>query len=373
MRYSPLPQPQTEWLQDFFCDGLWGGGTYTIDRTPCRIKLDQNEASWDWPEAIKKSILQRCQEEPWNKYPDPYVNEVLDAVSQYSGFAVDNLIIGPGSHHLLCLALSIFRQRRRGQLVISRPSFPLYESHAKNFGLEKRIWPLTQDFEFETESLHDLPAHSYVVFASPNNPVGNVLAKEHLEALLQAHPHSMFFADEAYFEYSPEPYTELVQRYPNLILLRTLSKAFASAGIRLGYMIGSQPVIDMIRKVTLPYLVNRLAAVTVQQLLTDTTCLQRMRQQVEQTMVERDKTIESLIPIGREKGFCVYPSHGNFFLQQWEDAERARTIYTYLRDECSILVRDVSRGPLLDGCLRVTVGCPEENQAFVTAMRALAS
>lgn len=368
MSFEALPEPNQQWLKSFFYDGLWDGGHYSIDRTPCQIKLDQNEASWDWPIQIKQQIAAKMVLEPWNKYPDPYVGDVAEAIAKYSGFNPENIVIGPGSHHVLCLALSIFSQRRQGQLVVARPSFPLYESHAKNYGIEKRLWNLTQDFEYDVQDLDDLPDHSYVVFASPNNPVGNILEFDKLKYLLKKHPTSMFFADEAYFEFSPQPYTSLVHQFPNLMLLRTLSKGLASAGIRLGYAVASKSVKNTLAKVTLPYLVNRFSAVAVSEILTDPSCLDYMQSQVRHTIVERDKLYDSLLEVSRGKRFEVFKSHANFLLLRLTSTNAANSFYCQLRDQFSILVRDVSRGPMLEGCLRVTVGTESENRAFIAAV-----
>ena len=196
--------------------------------------------------------------------------------------------------------------------------------------------------------------------ASPNNPVGNVLSKQKLQVLLAKNPKSLFIADEAYYEFSSQPYTELLAEFDNLILLRTLSKAMGTAGLRLGYLLASKEVIELMRKVTLPYLLNRFTITAACEVLRDKGSRKRMLEVVDFVKGEKSRMLNELSGTSFRSGFKVFDSEANFLLFKWKDQEVFKKAYQQLL-ESGVQARDVSSGPALAGCMRLTIGSKKEN------------
>jgi histidinol-phosphate/aromatic aminotransferase/cobyric acid decarboxylase-like protein len=192
----------------------------------------------------------------WNQYPHPFADDVTALVAGYAQVPADGVLTGPGTNHLITLLMSTLTRAMKGKLVIARPSFPLYESHARGEGIAYETWDLDENLEYSLNKLPHMPTGSILIFASPNNPVGNVLEKKDLATLCAQHPQSLIIADEAYFEFADESYTSLLEEHSNLLLLRTCSKTLGAAGLRLGYMLGAAPLIAELKKMRLPYLLN---------------------------------------------------------------------------------------------------------------------
>ena len=358
---SIIPKsPNCDWLYSYCEPKLVEGKAYAIDKTKVLYKLDQNECPDDWPRDLKEKVCRSLLEQEWNRYPSPYSEELFKLLADYAGVGEGHVIAGPGSNHLISLLLSTFAKGLKGELRISRPSFPLYEQHCLMNGIPYKPWDLDQDFNFKIDDLSDLPDHSLVVFASPNNPVGNVLSKNELRTLLEKNPKSLFIADEAYYEFSSEPYTELIGEFDNLILLRTLSKAMGTAGLRLGYLLASKEVIELMRKVTLPYLLNRFTITAACEVLRDEGSRKRMLEVVDFVKAEKSRLLRELASFSCRSGFKVYDSEANFLLFQWKDQGTFKDSYQKLL-ESGVQARDVSGGPALMGCMRLTIGSRKEN------------
>ena len=359
-------KPRQDWLESYFCPTLREAKAYHIDTPEVRIKLDQNESPWDWPEQYKKQILDAVSQKSWNRYPEPYGDRLHELVGAYAGVPASCVLTGPGSNMLIALILDAMGRHLKGDCIVARPSFSLFEMHCRYAGISYKPWHLNENLDYDPQALADLPAGSLVVFASPNNPTGSVLAKTEFEALLKAHPESMFFADEAYFEFNYEPYVDLLRDFDNLLILRTFSKTMGAAGVRLGYAIGSESLITELRKLRLPYLLNHFAMQAAQVILTEAKMKDFVQQNIDNVCFERDAMAKSLEDMADEKGFWVKNSKANFILVRFGDQKRCQDFYQHLIKE-SILIRNISGGPGLAGCLRISIGKPEENKALVAA------
>ena len=244
-------------LQRFFPESLINAGAYSIDTPKVSIKLDQNESPYDLLADLKQKICARLTAEQWNRYPDAHASRVGELIAEYSGVSADSVLTGAGSNYVISLLLDTFTRRIAGKVIVARPSFMQYESHLMYSGQEYTAWELDEHLDYDLDKFPECPAGSLVIFASPNNPVGNVLELAQLEILLSENPDSMFIADEAYFEYADFVYTDLLKRFSNVIIVRTFSKTMNAAGIRLGYALGHPDIIKHLRKVRLPYILNR--------------------------------------------------------------------------------------------------------------------
>jgi len=348
-------QVSNEWLEQFLVPSLIAGNPYKIDTTTTPVKLDQNENPWDWPEKIKDKIITELRKLPWNRYPSAYSDDLADLVGAQSGLTGGCVLLGPGSNYLV---------------VIARPSFALYESHCAYDGIPVDPWPLDANMQYDTSLLPELTPGSMVVFASPNNPVGNVLPYKTLEHLAALHPDVLFVADEAYLEYAREPYTPLLKDHSNILLIRTFSKTLGAAGVRIGYVLGAPKLIEQLRKLRLPYMINLFGLVAARLVLEDHETQKHFKGIVAKGIAERERVYESLKSLAPEKGFQVIPSEANFLLLKWPDQAACSRAYRHILAQ-GILIRDVSKGPGLAGCLRVTIGTVDQNNLFLAAVQGI--
>jgi histidinol-phosphate aminotransferase len=360
--------PSAEWLQSFLQPGLVASSSYKIDAPKVDLKIDQNESPFDWPLELKQKVCESLLNMPWNRYPEPYPTALEELVANYVGVSKGSILLSPGSNHLIALVLSAFGPNA-SKVVVARPSFPLYEQHLKFSGIAYEPWILNKDLEYDFALLPELPERSLVIFASPNNPVGNVLEREKLAQLLKKFPKTMFIGDEAYLEFASEPYTELLQDFSNLLLIRTFSKTMGAAGVRLGYLIGAKEPVAQVRKLMLPYLINRFSLAALPLVLSDKTASDQFNAVIQSTITERDRVVKELQQVSKDL-YQIKNSQANFFLVRFINQETCLKTYRHLID-LGILVRNVSESPELSGCLRITVGTPIDNDRVINAFKSV--
>ena len=334
---------------------------YDPNFTPTRVNLSANENTYDVPASARALIDEALAATPTNRYPDPMSNDLRDELAAWHGVSRENVIVGNGGDELLYNFLLAFGGPDR-TLVNVPPTFSEYAFFASLTQTGVRdVW---RDPETLLPRADELVAAageaSLVILTSPNNPTGDVAALELVARVCDACP-GLVMVDEAYGEFAgPATSAEaLLSEHDNLLVLHTLSKAFALAGARCGYVIAAPDVIDALAAVRQIYSVNvftqaaALAAVRARAEFDPT---------VEKIVSERSRLHESL---ARVEGVRVWPSEGNFVLARMAGASRVRE---RLCDERSILVRDFSCAPGLADCLRITVGTPEENDAVIEAL-----
>ncbi|HON11907.1 MAG TPA: histidinol-phosphate transaminase [Chitinispirillaceae bacterium] len=333
---------------------------YHLEPLDLPVKLNQNENPYDWPEPVKKEIAEFCMNRPWNRYP-PFIPEKLkEMVAQYTGVSSEGIIIGNGSNEMI-LVLMLSVMNRSAKVIISQPTFTVYKLLSDGLGGETLCVSMKDDLSFDVDSLkkacRDKPG-SVLILCSPNNPTGGSLSREEIEEILDVHT-GFFILDQAYVEFGGFNAIPLISRYPNLIITRTFSKAFAAAGLRLGYMIGSPEIIAEINKIKLPYNVNFFSEHVASVLI-------RNRPLLDNTIKEIISERESLLQVLRSLPFDnVYPSESNFILVR---TETKQALFDFLKSK-GILIRDVSKYPMLQNCLRISIGKPEENALLKDALR----
>ena len=334
--------------------------------TPTRVNLSANENTYDVPAPARALIDEALAATPTNRYPDPMSNELRDELAAWHGVSRENVIVGNGGDELLYNFLLAFGGPGR-TLVNVPPTFSEYAFFASLTQTGVRdVWRDPETFlPREDELVAAAGEASLVILTSPNNPTGDVAPLELVARVCDACP-GLVMVDEAYGEFA-EPGTSaeaLLAEHDNLLVLHTLSKAFALAGARCGYVIAAPDVIAALAAVRQIYSVN---------VLTQAAALAAVRARaefdptVEKIVSERSRLYESL---ARVEGVRVWPSEGNFILARVAGASRVRE---RLRDERSILVRDFSYAPGLADCLRITVGTPEENDAVIEALSEIVS
>lgn len=356
--------PSKEFLEHFFTPSLFTTRGYHIDAPLAGVKLDQNESPWDWPDDVKDAVLKRLRERPWNRYPSPFADELVEKIARKIGVVESSILLGPGSNYLIGLLLQTFSKKITGKVVLARPSFALYETHCQYEGIPYEVWPLNQDLEYDVKLLPALPPGSLVLFASPNNPVGNVLSRATLVELLVKHPDVMFVGDEAYCEFADEPYTDLLREHSNLVLIRTFSKTMGAAGIRLGYILGAANVIELLKKPRVPFLINQFSLVAASEVFDSPEMSSVFEKIVENAVKERKRVAIALTKEGQRLGFRVKESQANFVLARWSSTEASNKVYQHLVQQ-GILIRNVSGAPGLAGCLRISIGTSTENDRLI--------
>ncbi len=368
------PQPvtpramSTAWTQEWFLDALKDIKAYSIDTENVRIKLDQNESPWDWRPEFKQRVATRLTDIAWNRYPAAFVDTLTEAIARYIGLPSDCVMTGPGSNFLISLLLTNLSKCLDTPVIVAAPSFPLYESHCRGEGIAYQTWPLNDDLEYDLQLLPKITGRSLLIFASPNNPVGNTLPRATLRKLLEQNPQLLVIADEAYVEFSDEPYTPLLAEFGNLILVRTFSKTLSAAGVRLGYVVAAAPFISELKKFRLPYLLNQFTIVAAMEILENKELQDFFAMTVRETIQERDQVYAQIAKLQTQLGCSVKPSQANFLLLRWPNNELARQAYQHLIAH-EILVRNVSGAPGMSGCLRMTIGSKTENAALVAALQ----
>ncbi|MBQ6434264.1 MAG: histidinol-phosphate transaminase [Bacteroidaceae bacterium] len=299
---------------------------------------------------------------PFNRYPDPLQEELKAKLAPVKGVAPQCIFLGNGSDEAIDLVYRIFCEPGRDNVVAIAPTYGMYSVCADINDVEYRAVPLRQDFTLDADALLSATdSRTKVIWlCSPNNPTGNALERAAVERIIKEFQ-GIVVVDEAYSDFNDlRPFRLDLDRFPNIIVLNTFSKLWASAAIRLGMAFASPEIIALFNKVKYPYNVNILTLKQAVAMLSD---LQHINLWRATLLKERSH----LLPAIAELPICkaVYPTDANFFLARVTDAN---DIYRYLVDN-GIIVRNRSRVELCDNCLRFTIGTPEENNALLGALR----
>jgi histidinol-phosphate aminotransferase len=299
--------------------------------------------------------------EPLNEYPDTSYRALVDRITAYTGFPESQLVVGCGADEVLDMVAKTFLEAGR-RAVVTRPSYGMYPVLTETYGGAVIAVPDLPDRSRDLDAIVPAAREAALVWlCNPNNPTANLIPVEGI-ARLAAQVDCPLVVDEAYFEFSGVTAAPLIVRHPHVVVVRTLSKAFSLAGLRVGYALASPEMAATINRVRPPNSVGALSVAIGAAALGD---LAAMRERVRLILAEKARFADRLRPHVAE----IYPSATNFLLIRLGDA--ASAVEALLRD--GLVVRDVSRKPGLEGCLRPTVRLPEENDRFVAALATLAS
>ena len=315
------------------------------------------------------SVYVDANENPYpngtNRYPDPLQHKVKAILAPLKGVREEQIFLGNGSDEAIDLVYRIFCRPGIDNVVAIDPSYGMYKVCAAVNDVTYRSVSLTADYQLDRGALLDaIDDFTKVIwFCSPNNPTGNAFDLSDLEWYLQHLQHRIIVVDEAYVDFSTKgTMLSLLPRYDNLIVLQTLSKAWGQAAIRCGLAFASAEIIGYFNAVKYPYNVNELTQRHALSILSDPSLKER---QVTEILQQRDvlRRELSLLPIVRQ----IHPSDANFLLVQFDDAD---SVYLYLQSH-GIIVRNRNRVHLCQGCLRITIGTPEENRILIETLKKL--
>lgn len=290
-----------------------------------------------------------------NRYPDPHQRELKRALSAFRGIPADQIFIGNGSDEVIDLVYRIFCEPGKDRVILCPPTYGMYEVSANINNVEVTLVPLSDRFELQIGEILSHRA-SCIFVCSPNNPSGNSL--QGIEQLLDAFE-GIVVVDEAYIDFSSgRSFTELLPRYPNLIVMQTFSKAWALASARVGIAYAGSEIIRLMDKTKPPY---NVSAFNQQEALKALSKPEKYAYRVKVILEQRSLLEAELqqIPVVQR----VYPSDANFLLMEVDDAN---ALYHYLVEK-KVIVRN--RHSVVRNCLRITVGTPAENRQLLTAIR----
>lgn len=329
-----------------------------VDLSP--YKCARDEFSGD--AAVFLDANENPYNSPYNRYPDPLQRKLKQRISLVKGVPADCIFLGNGSDEAIDLCYRVFCEPARDNVVAMAPTYGMYRVAADINNVEYRPVSLEDDFSLNAEKLlAAVDGDTKLIFlCTPNNPTANLLDRGEVEKVINGFD-GMVVIDEAYSDFTKQAtFRDELQKYPNIIVLNTFSKAWGCAAIRLGMAFAMPQVIEYFNKVKYPYNINTLTQEEADKMLS-------RRYDVDKwigiIIEERDRVMEavSILP------YCtkVYPSNANFFLAKFNNADK---LYRYLA-ECGIVVRNRSRVTLCGECLRITVGSQVENSQLLSAMR----
>jgi histidinol-phosphate aminotransferase len=301
---------------------------------------------------------------PYNRYPDPLQLELKSHIAMVKKVPEDQIFLGNGSDEAIDLSYRIFCRPQIDNVVAIEPTYGMYKVCADINDIEYRPVLLDEKYQITANKLLDACDNNTKIIwlCSPNNPSGNNLNRDEIINVIKNFE-GIVIVDEAYSDFSQQkPIRESLDKYPNLIVLNTMSKAWGCAAIRLGMAFAQKNIIDFFNKVKYPYNVNLL---TQQQALKAFNDPYETEKWVKILILERERVIDAFneLPICKH----VYPTDANFFLAKMTDAQ---SIYNYLVEK-GIIVRNRSRISLCQNCLRITIGSKNENDKLLAALRNL--
>lgn len=332
-------------------------GAYTVDQDLSVIKLNQNEAPEDVPAEVKEEVFERLRRAGWQRYPEGGPGELEERLSASTGCPVSGILVGNGSNELIqAIYLAVCAPGDR--IVIVRPGFALFKRVASVLSLAADEVPLGKGFVHDADDILERARGARaVILASPNNPTGTALSVSDIERIVRSFD-GLVVIDEAYLEFHGRTVQGLTAECPNLVVLRTLSKAWRLAGVRLGYLFGNAALVGGIAKTKLPFTVGTFAR-TVAEVMLDRR--EKMESVVRRVIGERTRVFEALAAI---PGIVPVPSSANFILFGLENTTAA-PFQKELKDR-GVLVRSFD-DPALLRHLRVTIGTTAENDVFLKA------
>ena len=344
---------------------LQGVEPYDPKYIPADVMISANENPSDVPLEIRREVERAVRKVKLNRYPDPLANDLRDMIAEANGLDRDQVLVGNGGDELLFdMALAWGGPGRKFLNV--PPTFSVYAYNARILNTEVVEVPRRDDYSIDVDAVCDRLAQGdidYAIFCSPNNPTGNLLTGAEIDRILKASD-ALIMVDEAYFEFSRYTARPLLERHEKLIILRTFSKAFSLAGVRMGYLLGSERVLREFKKVRLPYSVDAVSQAVARVVYANRA---QFETGIEQIIEQRARVIDEL---GALDGVKVFPSSANYVLFRLPADIDAAQVWQRLLD-AGVLVRDFSRTPSLENCLRVSIGSPEENTRFLTTLKGI--
>jgi len=341
-------------LQELTRKNVWELAPYSCARNEycgknASVYLDANENPYN---------------DPYNRYPDPLQLELKDKLSRIKGVPVENIFLGNGSDEAIDLMYRCFTEPQVDNVVAIEPTYGMYKVCADINNVEYRAVKLDEGFQLNAANiLATIDSNTKLIWlCSPNNPTGNALDSGEILKIVNSFD-GIVIIDEAYSDFSTHhPFRTEIKKYPNVVVLNTMSKAWGCAALRLGMAFASKEIIGIMNKVKYPYNINLLTQQKALEILEDPYEVDKWARMILQ---ERTRVMDAfkLLPITKK----IYPTDANFFLVEVEDAQAT---YNYLVDN-GIIVRNRNSVTMCGNCLRITIGSKSENAELLSALRTM--
>ena len=333
---------------------------YKVEAPQYDIILNANENPWDFPEALKKELCDEIMKAPLNRYPEACFPELLAELSNYTGVPADQIICGSGSDELIAMINQSF-MNPGDTAVTHTPSFAMYQ-----------IWTAIADGQFV--GVPDKDGHipdvegmisaakvndaKLIYICNPNNPTGYLFPRYDIVQILEE-TNALVILDEAYMEFKGSTHVDLIENYPNLLVLRTLSKAFGMAGIRCGYCLGNKALIDVMYKVKSPYNLNVLTQKAAVIALKNR---EKLLDRLKTLNAERHKMYKALRDMPLDS---LYPTASNFI---YFETGKGEAIYEAMKEN-GILIKFFKGNEAMPASIRLSIGTPEENRKVLEILK----
>lgn len=330
---------------------------YVVQESDCSVRLDANENSENLFKLCFNDFVKKVSESTINRYPDPSSTVLREKVAKYVGGEInkDNIICGNGSDELIQCIISTF-VNSEDYVITHSPTFSMYQISNQILGGNFLEVDSNENFEINVDEIIKVSNEKnakLIILCNPNNPTGTVTKREDLLKIINS-TNGVVVVDEAYYEFLGESLVDIVNENERVIVLRTLSKAFALAGARCGYLVAAPSAVQVILKVKPPYNLNTLSQYAGECILNN---YEKVEASIKRIKGERDK----LIPMLKEiKGLKVYETGANFVLLKTEKSSELIKKF----EEEKILVRRFSGGAL-ENCIRISIGFENENKKVI--------
>lgn len=322
----------------------------------------------EFKQGDSKMIFLDANENPFetgvNRYPDPQQRELKGQLGEIKGIPAENILLGNGSDEVLDLIFRAFCEPGKDNVITLPPTYGMYQVLAEINNIENREVLLTDDFQPNVSGiLNKVDDNTKLIFlCSPNNPTGNSFSEEKILEILKNF-NGLVVVDEAYIDFSEsESWINKLEKFPNLIVTQTLSKAYGMAGIRLGICYASAEIIQILNKIKPPYNVNELTQKRAMERVVDVISIKK---EITDILIERHKLSKALLEVNFVEK--IYNSDANFILIK---VDNAKLRYDQLLKK-GIVIRNRTTQPLCENTLRLTVGTAEENRQLMEAFQSL--
>ena len=339
-----------------------GQKAYSTELIDCRIKLDANENPYGLRDDLRSKFQEKIAGIALNRYPEPGSQYLVSRLADYLGVDPRSVLVGNGSGEviqMICMALG----KPGACMVVPTPTFVMYRITGSNLGWRVVEVLLDERFDLDQAAMLEaiaLNSPNLIFLSSPNNPTGNCFSTDRIEKIIAAAP-GIVVVDEAYGAFSGKSLLPMMEKYRNLIILRTLSKV-GMAAMRIGFLIGPPLLVEEFNKVRLPYNLDTFSQIAAVFYLDHEAVFS---DQINDIIQEREKLIEALKNL---KGIHPWPSHANFIFFSCDFG--SDHVYSYCIQR-GILIKNFNGPGIMKNCLRVTIGTQKENREFINTIQGM--
>jgi len=327
------------------------------------VKLDLNENLLVSNKEVKKIIEKAIKKLDFRFYPKPYGKEAAEAIAEFYNLKEEKIFVANGSDDLIDKLSKAFIPNG-SNVIINEPTFTMYSFFTRLYGGEKREALLKQNFQLDVNGILNKcdSKTSMIIICSPNNPTGNQFNIEDIKKILKNFD-GLVVVDEAYADFGEYSTINLVEKYENLVVLRSFSKSFGLASIRAGFAVADEKVVNYLMRVSGPFLVNSITQKVIKIALENWGLFKR---EIDYVIKERERLFSEL---KKMDGVTPFPSKANFILFKVDKNDLSTEFICNNLKHLGVYIKDRSKEPLLEKCLRVTVGTRKMNAKFISELK----